>query len=251
MTARVSAHAAPGTYRVTFSCFPYAPHVQRVRITRGKGLSHRGELLTSLHFARHMPRPSIAAPTSPATPAAPAPLPPSPFQCITAACPTLPVVQTPALTEKALKEAREIWPTWESRFTKEAFYGGQCTELADSKRPDIVARVMETVIAENIMAGVSPYTNQPDWDAQGWDSNAATAGLTVGAAPQAGAIMVFHDSEYNHATKPGHVAYVDSVSPNGDIEITQEHAPELWAVTTVILTPGEVAGENISGLQFK
>jgi len=247
MVARVSPHAAPGTYRVTFACSPYKPQVQRVKVAHHKGRTTRGSLLTSFHFGRQGSRPNAAAPSaklSPAetTPAPPLPLPPSPFLCVTAACPTLPVIQTPTLTALALKEASSLWASWEVQFTQAVFHGGQCTELADAKRPDIITHVMETVIAENIMAGANPYPAPPlDWDAQMWDANAAKAGMSIGTAPHAGAIMVFHESEYNHATRPGHVAYVNSVGSDGSINVTEEHAPELWVVDNRTFTPSEVA----------
>ena len=253
IAATINPRAARGNYTLTLECSSHQIvrlHVH-VRATRG----HKsGTLISSLHFQRlNIPITTTAPATTKTThtttkTVTTSPLTSSPFLCTTAECPIIPVTITPDVTEAAINKADELWSYQETGFTEQMFHTGQCVELADAKRPDIVARVEEVAIAKRIMAkDTNPYPSLEaiNWDAQFWDSNAAAAGMNVGSAPEAGAIMVFHNSEYNHETGPGHVAYVNSVEPNGDVTVTEEHAPELWAVHNQTFTPEEIQGENI------
>ena len=74
--------------------------------------------------------------------------------------------------------------------------GGQCVDYAGYKRPDLVAR------------GVTGNANY-------WDDSARAVGVLVDRTPSAGAIFQT-DSGW-----VGHVGYVESVNPDGSIEVTE------------------------------
>ena len=169
----------------------------------------------------------------------------APFTCAEEApCPTLPAEQTPHLKRAYVKEAKEIWQEWKREY-ESSFNNGQCTELAHKKRPDILTKVAEVSIAMLLRGHKNPESDNMNWDAQMWDTNAAKAGIPVGATPKAGAIMVFHVPPASYPADPGHVAYVDSVNPDGSVNITEEHAPELWTVGNQTITAAELSGKNI------
>ena len=156
--------------------------------------------------------------------------------------PVLPITEDPTLTAYAWAQANQDWEQ-EGAADINIFRNGYCTDEAETLRPDIVNYTMPVIWAEEIMAGdnVLPY---PNWDATFWDTNAAQAGFQVGATPEAGAILVEHAADYNHATDPGHVAYVDSVNANGSLTVTEEHAPKLGVVTTDTIPASSMTGQN-------
>jgi hypothetical protein len=249
INALVSRNATPGRYRIALACSPYKPVIKNVRVKKAKK-AHHGNLLAYMYLNRVKP------PVAPAATVKAVQAPPpvvtiisaSPFDCVTAECPIVPATVQPVITPAALVEATKLWLAWEPSFMKEEFRDGQCTDLAESKRPDIIIHTMEYDIAARITAGdEDPYPQNPfiDWDAEMWDSNAAATGMAVGATPQAGAIMVFHEPNYNHETAPGHVAYVDSVNADGSVTVTQEHAPQLNVVTEGTFSAQQLAHENV------
>ncbi len=136
---------------------------------------------------------------------------------------------------------------------KAAFRNGQCTDLAERMRPDIVATVAQTMYAEYLDAwnawqasgeqGPAPVEAAPDWNATAWDRDAEAAGMAVGTTPRARAIMVFHSSD--ESSWPGHVAYVDQVNPDGSVLITEENNSGLWEVDQRTVTPADMAGRSI------
>ena len=62
-------------------------------------------------------------------------------------------------------------------------------------------------------------------NANTWYSRAAAQGMAVGSVPQAGAVGATTRGAY------GHVVYVESVNPDGSINISEMNAPQ-WGVTT-------------------
>lgn len=145
--------------------------------------------------------------------------------------------------------ARQLWRQWQQD-DEHALRNGQCTDLADRRRPDILQRVMLYEGGRWLLSHPHPGTQPPNVDlsATNWDTLAAQAGEPVGATPRAGAIMVWHS--HNEVAWPGHVAYVDSVSAAGNVTITEMHAPVLWQTTTTTLTVADIAvydeqGENV------
>jgi surface antigen len=74
------------------------------------------------------------------------------------------------------------------------YYNGYCTWYAKNRRPDL----------PNMLGNGGQ-----------WTANAAARGYATGSAPRAGAI----------AESPGHVAYVESVNPNGTMVISEMNGP--------------------------
>lgn len=74
------------------------------------------------------------------------------------------------------------------------YYNGYCTWYAKNRRPDLPNRL---------------------GNGGQWVANAAARGLATGSAPRAGAI----------AESPGHVAYVESVNPDGTMVISEMNGP--------------------------
>lgn len=74
------------------------------------------------------------------------------------------------------------------------YYNGYCTWYAKDRRPDLPNRL---------------------GNGGQWVANAAARGYSTGSAPRAGAI----------AEMPGHVAYVESVNPDGTMVISEMNGP--------------------------
>ena len=64
----------------------------------------------------------------------------------------------------------------------------------------------------------STYGNMPYWGGRGnaheWDDNARAAGIKVSSVPAPGTVAILNDGSY------GHAAWVESVNPNGTINIS-------------------------------
>ena len=89
--------------------------------------------------------------------------------------------------------------------TAGGFEPDQCTGYADQRRPDIHAYA----VSHGVQAG--------GWNGNMWGVLAASAGLPTGSAPAAGAIASFQGGAY------GHVAYVESVNPDGSYIVSEEN----------------------------
>jgi surface antigen len=131
------------------------------------------------------------------------------------------------------------WPACSHAST--GFGYSPSTELAWEERADIVQAATEVWYDLWVASGFK--LAELDWDATYWDANAAAVGIPVGTRPQPNAIMVYHSSDV--AVWPGHVAYVESVNPNGSFLIEQMHAPALYQVDQVTVTPKQLIGANI------
>lgn len=84
---------------------------------------------------------------------------------------------------------------------------GECVYWAIEKRPDIW---------NNRSANDS---DQHDWDAWTWVGHAEAEGLSVNGIPRPGDVAVWSRALVDNAT--GHVAYVESVSRNGSITVSE------------------------------
>jgi len=116
------------------------------------------------------------------------------------------------------------------------FHNGQCTMWAQERRPGIVRRGVEAIVAREIAAGQPE--NMGDWDARFWPANARQAGIPTGHTPRAHALIVFQPGVLG-AGASGHIAFVQRVFPDGSFLISEMHAPVLWRVTHQRLTAAE------------
>ncbi len=89
--------------------------------------------------------------------------------------------------------------------------------------------------------------HMPYWGGVGnaneWDDNARAAGIPVNGNPQPGDVAVAHWGEL------GHVMYVESVNPNGTINISQYNG-QVDAQGNPTGTYSEIAGLSAAGLVF-
>lgn len=86
------------------------------------------------------------------------------------------------------------------------YYNGYCTWYAKNKRPDLPNRL---------------------GNGGQWVANAAAQGYATGSTPRVGAI----------AETSGHVAYVESVNPNGTINISEMNGPAGYGVVGTRTVP--------------
>jgi CHAP domain len=152
----------------------------------------------------------------------------------------LPSVVAPAPTPSA--SALAWWASPNGQTFEAAFRNGQCTDLAELKRPDIVMRSIEAWYDRWVASGYT-LAAQQQWAASFWDGNAAAVGMAVGATPRANAIMVMHSHDY--PAWPGHVAWVQSVNPDGSFTVLQEHAPTLGVVVQTTYPAAALVGADI------
>lgn len=246
VTARlaVDPHAAAGRYTVTLRCAGAAPASTVVSVARARHARRGAHLLSGVTFT--VGASTFKAPgPPPATTPQPVPLPPR-------AGPGPPTSGPSNVSAASWQIATGWWAGAASAYTA-AFRNGQCTDLAERMRPDIIATVAQTMYAEYLDAwnawqasgeqGPTPVEAAPDWNATAWDRDAEAAGMAVGTTPRAGAIMIFHSSD--ESSWPGHVAYVDQVNPDGSVLITEENNSGLWEVDQRTVTAADMAGESI------
>ena len=123
--------------------------------------------------------------------------------------------------------AGQFWSADQSAITS-LFHDGQCTQWALQRRPDVVRRGVEAVITGELARHQAE--NLGNWDALNWPRMARLAGIAIGHAPRARALMVFAPGVLG-AGSAGHIAFVQRVFANGSFLISQMHAPVLWRVT--------------------
>jgi len=116
-----------------------------------------------------------------------------------------------------------------------SFRNGQCTDLAATKRPDIVKRVYEASISAFLLAKPFPAL---DFTARNWAVLARAAGFVVAARPVAGAIVVWQPGVEGAGAGTGHVAYVTSVG-QGRFTTVEENIGRPYAMghRTLSATP--------------
>jgi surface antigen len=139
--------------------------------------------------------------------------------------------------------ATQFWQTDGSAVTS-LFHNGQCTQWAQTRRPDVVRQGVEAIVAQEI-ADNQPE-NMGDWDAKDWPANARLAGIPTGHAPRAHALMVFSPGTLG-AGSAGHIAYVQKVYGDGSFLISEMHAPVLWRISHQHLS---AADARLSGVTF-
>jgi len=124
------------------------------------------------------------------------------------------------------------------------FHNGQCTMWAQERRPDIVRRGVEAIVARELAAGKPE--NMGNWNARFWPAHARLARIPTGHRAHARALIVFQPRVLD-AGPLGHVAYVQRVYPDGSFLISEMHAPVLWRVTHRRLT---AADGRLTGVTF-
>jgi surface antigen len=123
--------------------------------------------------------------------------------------------------------AAQFWTTDGSAVTS-LFHNGQCTQWAQTRRPDIVRHGIEAIVSQEIAA--DQPENMGDWDARYWPANARLAHIPTGHTPRAHALIVFQPGTLG-AGSTGHIAYVQKVFRDGSFLISEMHAPVLWRVS--------------------
>jgi surface antigen len=139
--------------------------------------------------------------------------------------------------------ATQFWTT-DGPAVASLFHNGQCTQWAQTRRPDIVRQGVEAIVAREIAS--NQPENMGDWDARYWPANARQAGIPTGQAPRARALIVFSPGTLG-AGSAGHIAYVQKVYGDGSFLISEMHAPVLWRVTHQHLS---AADARLSGVTF-
>jgi surface antigen len=126
---------------------------------------------------------------------------------------------------QAHAQAQSEWDTTDGTRVLSSFRTGQCTDWTAQKRSDIVERVWVEHEARALL-GLEPEHSAyaVNWTAKYWDDNARAAGLRVGARPRRGAIAVFEPGAANASRRTGHVAYVEKVSRDGIVTISEMNA---------------------------
>ena len=228
---RVHRRARAGRHVVRIGCAPAA--TTQVRVTVRRTAANRrgaGQSLITGSVSSRVIRPAAAAPAPGAAPGASAP-------GASAPAPSAPGTPTGAMTpERAAAEADAWWPR--VRAAKDRRWrNGQCTDWAQSKRPDIVERVEKHVMAQLLLHPGTPF--EPlSWVGADWDDNARRAGLEVVLTPRTGAIAVQERGVDGAGASSGHVSYVEEVLPDGRFRVSEMHSPVLGQVTTSVRRAG-------------
>ncbi len=156
---------------------------------------------------------------------------------------TLPALGHPSPSAESLAAARGYWAGDRGVAYRQAFRNGECPDIVQLKRPDIVEAVWVTMFAVWGDAHYEGAFALRSWNATAWDDNAAAAGMKVGTAPRAGAAMVFNSAD--PARSPGHIAYVERVRPDGQLLITEERAPERGRITHRVVPVAELKSHDV------
>jgi CHAP domain len=153
---------------------------------------------------------------------------------------TVPAAPPPAAPQPATPDqlAARAWWAANAGQILATFRNGQCTDLAASKRPDIVERVEEAAqIAELHGLPFPPL----DFTAKNWALLAQAAGLTVGDTPVAGALVVWQPGVEGAAIMTGHVGFVVSVGA-GSFQTSEENVDGPYLVSSRTLSAAPVPG---------
>jgi surface antigen len=139
--------------------------------------------------------------------------------------------------------AHKFWQA-DGQAVTSLFHNGECTMWAQERRPGVVRKSVEAIIAREI-AHHKPE-NMGDWDARYWPSDVRLAHIPTGHTPRAHALIVFQPGVLG-AGSTGHIAYVQRVNRNGSFLISEMHAPALWRVTHQRLS---AADARLHGVTF-
>ena len=223
---RVHRRARAGRHVVRIGCAPGG--TTQVRVTVRRTAANRRRAVRTLVAGRvssRVIRPG--AEPAPAT-AAPGAAAPNPSGSAPAGA------MTP---ERAAAEA-DVWWARVRAVKDRRWRNGQCTDWAQSKRPDIVERVEKHVMAQMLLHPNAPF--EPlSWVGADWDDNARRAGLEVVSTPRAGAIAVQERGVDGAGETSGHVSYVEEVLPDGRFRVSEMHSPVLGQVTTSVRRGGQ------------
>ena len=144
----------------------------------------------------------------------------------------------------ALAHASADWTTYGAAYVS-VFRNGQCTDWAEQRRPDIVMRGTIQLWANHLAGDQLAVAN---WNGGFWDDTARAAGLPVGTVPLAGAIVTFDPGTQGITAATGHVAYVESVSPDGSFVVSEMNAPVPYQVSQRRITAAAIARGGLSFL---
>jgi surface antigen len=100
---------------------------------------------------------------------------------------------------------------------------GQCTYHAYEERPDVYDFAVAHGVPRGGAATATTYGGIPDywWNAWRWLSNAQRVGIPTGTTPVHGALVVFPRGYGGSAV--GHIAYVESVNPDGSYVVSERN----------------------------
>jgi len=215
---RVAKAARSGSIRLVLTCSPAAlkTGILRVRSTRRRGAVVAEPI-----------RASVLRPPTPVVP--PAKPPASASAWLSAA--------------DALSRAQADW----ARFgpsNLSVFRNGQCTDWAEQKRPDIVERATVQLWAAYLAGDERTVAN---WNGGFWDDTARAAGLEVGTAPRAGAVVTFDPGTHGITDAAGHIGYVESVEDDGSaFTVSEMNAPLPYVVSSRRIATSAIARGGIS-----
>jgi hypothetical protein len=101
------------------------------------------------------------------------------------------------------------------------FQNGECTELAATRRPDVVRQIVLGFIGKDIARGQAEAV--PNFEARYWASDAAVVGIPTGNTPKVGSLIDFQPGVLG-AASAGHIAYVVAVHQRS-FTIAEMNAP--------------------------
>lgn len=191
---RISTRARPGRYTIRLTCATaHTRYTVTVRPPR-RGRPGTGRtLITGKVTAQFIGEPSPSVPQA-GTPTT---------------GPTSDPAYTPGKTYTA--DSPEVAAFYRARVLPyhSTWRNGECTDLADQRRPDIYERVTKVQIAAWMSAGGQgplPYTR---WTAYLWPENAKIGGFDVDQTPSVNSIVAWPQVD---GYGSGHVAYILSVA---------------------------------------
>lgn len=112
----------------------------------------------------------------------------------------------PLTRDEARRDATRGWLT-DRTALRSRYRDGQCTDLAEQRRPDVLERVtIESAITARL--GGEPFFLGL---AKTWGGVAQKAGYTVSSEPALGALVVWQPGVEGANAETGHVGYVESI----------------------------------------
>lgn len=93
----------------------------------------------------------------------------------------------------------------------------QCTYWAFAKRADVYEAAVKAGVPRGGLVSHPAFSEDWVWNGKRWAENARRAGIPTGKVPVVGALYVDTNGKY------GHVAYVESVNPDGSFQISQRN----------------------------
>ena len=219
---KTSKRARPGRYVLVVRCGDESKKI-RVKVKRGAKRATSKKLVAGKITAKVTGRTNTTE--KPAT-SAPATTQPAPTPAPSAAQPL--AYNSP--------EVEEHWAAVRPAFLRAT---GECTEWVAHKRLDIYERAEKINYMNWANAGYPGAYDMSSWATkEGYVQNAAAVGFTVNTVPAPNAIMVKFG-------EPGHVAYVETVAPDGSFTVTEMNAPQRGVVTTRTIPAETITTEGL------